>query len=129
MVHVVSTNAVLVHCQSLPRSSAVGTICGAATHRRAAKASKNAEMTSARLLLDHYCPSLLFETARTIGAGEALHCDRFHNFLFVNCGSTGPEASSRRTNAPYRCGPSKTWFMTKNPASDAVRREREENWR
>ncbi len=35
---------------------------------------------------------------------------------------------SKRTDAPYRSGPSKAWVKTKNPASDAVRREREENW-
>jgi hypothetical protein len=26
-------------------------------------------------------------------------------------------------------GPSKTWLKSKNPASEAVRREREEEWR
>jgi hypothetical protein len=31
--------------------------------------------------------------------------------------------------APYRSGPSKVWFKSKNPASEAVRREREEEWR
>ena len=36
---------------------------------------------------------------------------------------------SKRTDAPYRSGPSKTWVKTKNPASEAVRREREEEWR
>ena len=36
---------------------------------------------------------------------------------------------SKRTDAPYRGGPSKTWVKIKNPASAAVRREREENWR
>ena len=36
---------------------------------------------------------------------------------------------SKRTDAPYRSGPSKTWVKTKNPASAAVRREREEAWR
>ena len=33
---------------------------------------------------------------------------------------------SKRTDAPYRSGPSKTWLKSKNPASAAVRREREE---
>ena len=33
------------------------------------------------------------------------------------------------SNAPYRSGPSKTWLKSKNPASQAVRREREEEWR
>ena len=35
---------------------------------------------------------------------------------------------SKRTDAPYRSGPSKAWLKTKNPASEAVRREREEEW-
>ena len=35
---------------------------------------------------------------------------------------------SKRLDAPYRSGPSKTWLELKNPASEAVRREREENW-
>jgi bifunctional non-homologous end joining protein LigD len=36
---------------------------------------------------------------------------------------------SKRTDAPYRSGPSRTWVKAKNPASEAVRREREEEWR
>ena len=36
---------------------------------------------------------------------------------------------SKRVDAPYRSGPSRTWLMFKNPASEAVRREREEDWR
>jgi ATP-dependent DNA ligase len=36
---------------------------------------------------------------------------------------------SKRVDAPYRSGPSKTWLKSKNPASAAVRREREEVWR
>jgi bifunctional non-homologous end joining protein LigD len=35
---------------------------------------------------------------------------------------------SKRT-APYRSGRSKAWVKSKNPASEAVRREREEEWR
>jgi len=35
---------------------------------------------------------------------------------------------SKRTDAPYRGGPSKVWLKSKNPASEAVRREREEEW-
>ena len=35
---------------------------------------------------------------------------------------------SKRLDAPYRSGPSKTWLKLKNPASEAVRRKREENW-
>ena len=36
---------------------------------------------------------------------------------------------SKRTDAPYRSEPSKVWLKSKNPASEAVRREREEEWR
>lgn len=36
---------------------------------------------------------------------------------------------SKRTHAPYRSGPSRTWLKCKNPESAAVRREREEKWR
>ena len=36
---------------------------------------------------------------------------------------------SKRVDAPYRGGPSKVWLKSKNPASEAVRREREEDWR
>jgi ATP-dependent DNA ligase len=36
---------------------------------------------------------------------------------------------SKRTDAPYRSGPSMVWPKSKNSASDAVRREREEEWR
>jgi ATP-dependent DNA ligase len=35
---------------------------------------------------------------------------------------------SKRTDAPYRSGPSKTWVKSKNPASEAVHRKREEEW-
>ena len=36
--------------------------------------------------------------------------------------------ASKRVDAPYRRGPSKTWLKSKNPASEAARREREEKW-
>jgi ATP-dependent DNA ligase len=36
---------------------------------------------------------------------------------------------SKRVDAPYRGGSSKVWLKSKNPASEAVRREREEDWR
>jgi bifunctional non-homologous end joining protein LigD len=36
---------------------------------------------------------------------------------------------SKPADAPYRSGPSKVWLKSKNPASEAVRREREEEWR
>ena len=35
---------------------------------------------------------------------------------------------SKRVDGPYRSGPSKTWLKSNNPASEAVRREREEEW-
>jgi hypothetical protein len=34
---------------------------------------------------------------------------------------------SKRLDAPYRSGPSKTWRKSKNPLSEAVRREAEED--
>jgi bifunctional non-homologous end joining protein LigD len=36
---------------------------------------------------------------------------------------------SKRTDAPYRSGPSRTWVKSKNPAGAPVRREGEEQWR
>ena len=36
---------------------------------------------------------------------------------------------SKRMDLPCRSGPSKMWLKSKNPASAAVRREREEEWR
>ena len=36
---------------------------------------------------------------------------------------------SKRIDSPYRSGPSRNWLKSKNPASAAVRREREEEWR
>ena len=36
---------------------------------------------------------------------------------------------SKRTDARYRSGRSRTWLKSKNPASEAVRREREEERR
>ena len=36
---------------------------------------------------------------------------------------------SKKVDAPYRSGTSKVWLKSKNPASAAVRREREEEWR
>ena len=35
---------------------------------------------------------------------------------------------SKRADAPYHSGPSKTWLKSKNPNSEAVRREPEEEW-
>jgi bifunctional non-homologous end joining protein LigD len=36
---------------------------------------------------------------------------------------------SKRTDAPYRSGPSKVWLKSENLASEAARRERQEDWR
>ena len=36
---------------------------------------------------------------------------------------------SKQADAPYRSGPSRTWVKSKNPASEAARRESEEEWR
>ena len=45
------------------------------------------------------------------------------------CLPHGPEGIvSKRVDAPYRSGPSKMWLKSKNPASEAVRREAEEDW-
>ncbi len=35
---------------------------------------------------------------------------------------------SKRIDAPYRSGPTRTWLKAKNPLSEAVRREHEEGW-
>jgi bifunctional non-homologous end joining protein LigD len=35
---------------------------------------------------------------------------------------------SKRLDAPYRGGPVKTWLKSKNPLSEAARRESEEDW-
>ena len=36
---------------------------------------------------------------------------------------------SKRVDSPYRSGLSKLWLKSINPASEPVRREREEEWR
>jgi bifunctional non-homologous end joining protein LigD len=35
---------------------------------------------------------------------------------------------SKRKGSPYQSGPSRYWLKSKNPASEAVRREAEEDW-
>ena len=35
---------------------------------------------------------------------------------------------SKRLDAPYRSWPSKVWLKSRNPLSEAVRREAEEDW-
>jgi len=44
------------------------------------------------------------------------------------CGMGLEGIVSKRIDAPYRSGPCKTWLKSKNPKSEAVRREREEDW-
>ena len=43
------------------------------------------------------------------------------------CGMGLEGIVSKRIDAPYRSGPSRTWLKSKNPASEAVRREREKS--
>jgi len=52
---------------------------------------------------------------------EADGCDVRHGGPASNFGTV--------SGALYRSGPSKTWLKSKNPASEAVRREGEEEWR
>jgi len=69
--------------------------------------------------------------------GKANHAIRFNEHLahdgatvFDHACRMGLEGIvSKRLDAPYRSGPSKTWLKSKNPLSEAVRREREEDWR
>jgi bifunctional non-homologous end joining protein LigD len=69
--------------------------------------------------------------------GRAKHAIRFNEHLtsdgptvFEHVCRLGLEGIvSKRVDAPYRSGPSKVWLKSKNPASEAVRREREEEWR
>jgi bifunctional non-homologous end joining protein LigD len=68
--------------------------------------------------------------------GRAKHAIRFVEHLtddgptvFDHVCRMGLEGiMSKRTDAPYRSGPSKVGIKSKNPASEAVRREREEDW-
>ena len=69
--------------------------------------------------------------------GRAKHAIRFNEHLTGDGATVFEHACrmgldgivSKRTDAPYRSGPSRTWLKSKNPASEAVRREREEEWR
>jgi bifunctional non-homologous end joining protein LigD len=68
--------------------------------------------------------------------GRAKHAIRFNEHLmddgptvFDHVCRMGLEGIvSKRADAPYRSGPSKVWIKSKNGASEAVRREREEDW-
>ena len=68
------------------------------------------------------------EKRQTIHLNEHLTGDGFT--IFNHACRMGLEGIvSKRVDAPYRSGPSKTWLKSKNPASEAVRREREEDRR
>jgi bifunctional non-homologous end joining protein LigD len=65
---------------------------------------------------------------RAIRYNEHLTCDG--STVFEHICRMGLEGIvSKRVDAPYRSGPSKTWVKAKNPASEAARRESEEEWR
>jgi bifunctional non-homologous end joining protein LigD len=65
---------------------------------------------------------------RAIRFVEHLTCDGPTIFHHV-CRMGLEGIVSKRTDAPYRSGPSRVWVKAKNPASETVRREREEEWR
>ena len=57
------------------------------------------------------------------------HIDQAGPTVFEHACRLGFEGIvSKRIDAPYRSGPSKTWLKSKNPLSGAVQREREEDW-
>ena len=57
------------------------------------------------------------------------HLDHDGPVVFEHACRLGLEGIvSKRLDAPYRSGPSKAWLKTKNPLSEAVRREGEEDW-
>src|SRR3954467_13566686 len=57
------------------------------------------------------------------------HIDQDGPAVFEHACRLGLEGIvSKRLDAPYRSGLSKTWLKSKNPLSPAVRREREEDW-
>ena len=80
----------------------------------------------------------LLDRKRQLGKllGRAKHAIRFNEHLahdgatvFEHACRMGLEGIvSKRIDAPYRSGRSKTWLKSKNPLSEAVRREREEDW-
>ena len=87
---------------------------------------------------DDLCKLPLIERKRRLARliGRSKHAIRYSEHLtedgptvFDHVCRMGLEGIvSKRTDAPYRSGLSKTWLKTKNPASDAERREREEDW-
>lgn len=73
--------------------------------------------------------------AKLLGrSGDAIrfneHTEHEGNVVFEHACRMGLEGMvSKRLDAPYRSGPSKTWLKSKNPLSEAVRREQEEEWK
>jgi bifunctional non-homologous end joining protein LigD len=66
---------------------------------------------------------------RSDGIQFTEHLDEDGALVFTHACRMGLEGIvSKRIDAPYRSGPCKTWLKSKNPASEAVRREREEDW-
>ena len=71
--------------------------------------------------------SLLARTSHGIKFND--HLDDNGELVFTYACRLGLEGIvSKRIDAPYRSGPCKTWLKSKNPASEAVRRERDEEW-
>jgi bifunctional non-homologous end joining protein LigD len=77
--------------------------------------------------VDEWLPKLLARGDAAIQFNEHLAHDGPE--VFEHACRLGLEGIvSKRIDSPYRSGPSKVWLKSKNPASEAVRREREEEW-
>ena len=66
-----------------------------------------------------------------VGAGLHIndHIEADGPTVFAHACKMGLEGIvSKRKNSPYRSGRSPDWLKSKNPASEAVRREQEEEW-
>jgi bifunctional non-homologous end joining protein LigD len=70
--------------------------------------------------------------SKMLGNGGAIayneHLDQDGPAVFEHACRLGLEGILEAVDAPYRSGASKTWLKSKNPLSEAVRREREEDW-
>jgi bifunctional non-homologous end joining protein LigD len=84
------------------------------------------------LAANHHHPAKLPSGAKLLAnAGTAIvyneHLEHDGALVFDHACRMGLEGIvSKRLDAPYRGGPSKTWLKSKNPLSAAMRREREE---
>ena len=88
--------------------------------------------------LDHVNRRLVAPCSQTLAKPLASHSDAIvydehleHDgaLVFDHACRMGLEGIvSKRLGAPYRSGPSKVWLKSKNPLSEAVRREAEEDW-